>query len=139
MHRRRRRVRARTAKPIPGVVEIVLDAMNHAVNIGAIARGNPLRNSMRLVHSTSRNIEKAPYAPCFLTVCLCDFMVFGRSNPLNHPLIRRRLPGRNSRQVRIVKKISDEGRVNHSVIAAERIGEPVTVDQSIDKLKPAQS
>ena len=45
-------------------------------------------------------------------------MIFDRGNPLNQPLIRHRFPSRNSRQLRIVKKIRDEDGIGHSGILA---------------------
>ena len=51
---------ARTAKPVPSVVEVIVDAMNHAVNIGAGADRYLLHDSMRLLHSASRDKQQTP-------------------------------------------------------------------------------
>jgi hypothetical protein len=112
----RSRVHGGTAKPVPCVIKVIVDAMNDTVNIGCIARGNLLHNSMRLIHSTCRNEEQTAYAPWFWTVCPCEFMIFGHRNPLNQLLIRHRFLGRKSRQLRLAKKIGDERGVRHSGI-----------------------
>ncbi len=115
-------VRAGASKPIPCVIEVAFDAMNDTMNVRSVAGGDLLYNSVGLIQSAGRHQEQTPDAPRFRAPRLCYFIILGRTDPLNQPLIRHRVLGRKSRQLRIVKEVGNQGRVSHPGTLTNQLG-----------------
>lgn len=82
------RMRARAAKPVPRVTEVVVDAMNDTVNIRSIRRRHFLHYSVRLIQITCRQQEETAGTSCSRAVRPSDFLFLGRGSLLNQLLIR---------------------------------------------------
>lgn len=64
IHLGRGRFHAGTAKPVSCVIEVVVDAMDHSVDIRCIAGGKLLHDTMRLIQSACQKVEQTAYAFC---------------------------------------------------------------------------
>jgi hypothetical protein len=106
-------------KPVPGIVEVIVDAVNDSMNIRGIRGGHLLNNPMGLAQATRSQEEQTPDAAGRRTGRRGNFFFLRRCNLLDQIQVGQRILSGNSRQMRRTKKIGDERGIIHSGISTK--------------------